>query len=81
MSVLSQRVMSKETSKQITIRFNLSDWIQILREAEDEGIKPVQYIRSTILKRLSGSLVDVRSIDAYIRQREKDDLLNNRRQL
>lgn len=73
--------MSKETSKQITIRFNLSDWIQILREAEDEGIKPVQYIRSTILKRLSGSLVDVRSIDAYIRQREKDDLLNNRRQL
>jgi len=73
--------MTEESSKQITIRFTLSDWIQILREAEDEGIKPVQYIRSTILKRLSGTLVDVKSIDAYLRLRERDDLLNNRRQL
>jgi hypothetical protein len=73
--------MTEESSKQITIRFTLSDWIQILREAEDEGIKPVQYIRSTILKRLSGALVDVKSIDAYLRLRERDDLLNNRRQL
>jgi len=73
--------MSKETTKQITIRFNLSDWIQILGEADDEGIKPVQYIRSTILKRLSGTLVDVKSIDAYLRQRERDNLINNRRQL
>ena len=73
--------MSKESSKQITIRFTLSDWVQILREAEDDGIKPVQYIRSTILKRLSGTLVDVKSIDAYLRQRERDNLLSNRRQL
>lgn len=72
---------SDKHSKQITIRFDLKDWIQILQESDDEGIKPVQYIRSTILKRLSGSLVDVKSIDAYIRQREKDDMLNNRRQL
>ena len=75
------RSMSKEASKQITIRFNLSDWIQILREAEDEGIKPVQYIRSTILKRLNGTLVDVRGIDAYIKQRDRDYMLGNRRQL
>mgnify|MGYP000887199708 FL=1 len=73
--------MTDESSKQITIRFTLSDWVQILREAQDDGIKPVQYIRSTVLKRLSGTLVDVKSIDAYIRQREKDNLLNNRRQL
>jgi hypothetical protein len=73
--------MSDQSSKQITIRFTLSDWVQILKEAQDEGIKPVQYIRSTVLKRLSGTLVDVKSIDAYIRQREKDNLLNNRRQL
>lgn len=72
---------SDKHSKQITIRFDLKDWIQILQESDNEGIKPVQYIRSTILKRLSGSLVDVKSIDAYIRQREKDDMLNNRRQL
>jgi len=73
--------MTDESSKQITIRFTLSDWVQILREAQDDGIKPVQYIRSTVLKRLSGTLVDVKSIDAYIRQRERDNLLNNRRQL
>jgi len=73
--------MTDESSKQITIRFTLSDWIQILSEADAEGIKPVQYIRSTILKRLSGTLVDVKSIDAYLRLRERDDLLNNRRQL
>ena len=73
--------MSDQSSKQITIRFTVSDWVQILKEAQDEGIKPVQYIRSTVLKRLSGTLVDVKSIDAYIRQREKDNLLNNRRQL
>ena len=73
--------MTDESSKQITIRFTLSDWVQILREAEDDGIKPVQYIRSTILKRLSGTLVDVKSIDAYLRQRERDNLLSNRRQL
>jgi len=73
--------MTDESSKQITIRFTLSDWVQILKEAQDDGIKPVQYIRSTVLKRLSGTLVDVKSIDAYIRQRERDNLLNNRRQL
>lgn len=82
MSELYRHIMSSDKhSKQITIRFDLKDWIQILQESDNEGIKPVQYIRSTILKRLSGSLVDVKSIDAYIRQREKDDMLNNRRQL
>ena len=71
--------MTDESSKQITIRFTLSDWVQILREAQDDGIKPVQYIRSTVLKRLSGTLVDVKSIDAYIRQREKDNVVSVRR--
>lgn len=75
------RVMSKTPSKQITVRFDLKDWIQVLQEAEAEGIKPVQFIRSTILKRLNGTLVDVRGIDAYIKQRDRDDMLGNRRQL
>ena len=43
----------RSPSKQITVRFDLKDWIQILQEAESEGIKPVQFIRSTILKRLN----------------------------
>ena len=73
--------MSKAPSKQITVRFDLKDWIQVLQEAEAEGIKPVQFIRSTILKRLNGTLVDVRGIDAYIKQRDRDDMLGNRRQL
>ena len=60
--------MSGGSSKQITIRFELTDWIRILGEAADEaGIKPVQYIRSTILKRLNGHLVDAKSIDAYLK--------------
>ena len=54
---------------------------QVLQEAEAEGIKPVQFIRSTVLKRLNGTLVDVRGIDAYIKQRDRDDILGNRRQL
>jgi hypothetical protein len=73
--------MSKQPSKQITLRFDLKDWIHILQEAEGEGIKPVQFIRSTMLKRLNGTLVDVRGIDAYIKQRDRDDMLGNRRQL
>jgi hypothetical protein len=73
--------MSKPPSKQITVRFDLKDWIQVLQEAEAEGIKPVQFIRSTILKRLNGTLVDVRGIDAYIKQRDRDDMLGIRRQL
>ena len=76
-----RRAMTKSPSKQITVRFDLTDWIQVLQEAEAEGIKPVQFIRSTVLKRLNGTLVDVRGIDAYIKQRDRDDILGNRRQL
>jgi len=76
-----RRAMSKSPSKQITVRFDLTDWIQVLQEAQAEGIKPVQFIRSTVLKRLNGTLVDVRGIDAYIKQRDRDDMLGNRRQL
>ena len=73
--------MTKSPTKQITVRFDLTDWIQVLQESEAEGIKPVQFIRSTVLKRLNGTLVDVRGIDAYIKQRDRDDILGNRRQL
>jgi hypothetical protein len=65
-------MVERTASKQITIRFDLADWVRILEEAEQAGIKPVQYIRSTVLRTLNGSLIDAKSIDAYITQQEKD---------
>jgi len=68
----------RSQSKQITIRFDLSDWIRILEQAEEAGIKPVQFVRSTVLKTLNGHLIDAKSIDAYLRQQDKDDLVKRR---
>ena len=65
-------MVERTASKQITIRFDLADWVRILEEAEQAGIKPVQYIRSTVLRTLNCSLIDAKSIDAYITQQEKD---------
>ena len=65
--------MSSVPSKQITIRFNLSDWVRILEAAEEAGIKPVQFVRSTVLRTLNGHLIDAKSIDAYLKQQDKDD--------
>jgi len=68
----------RSQSKQITIRFDLSDWIRILEQSEEAGIKPVQFVRSTVLKTLNGHLIDAKSIDAYLRQQDKDDLVKRR---
>lgn len=65
-------MVERTPSKQITIRFDLADWVRILEEAEQAGIKPVQYIRSTVLRTLNGSLIDAKSIDAYITQQDKE---------
>lgn len=70
--------MGKVPSKQITIRFELTDWIRVLEAADEAGIKPVQFIRSTVLRALNGHLVDAKSIDAYIKQQEKDDFHKRR---
>ena len=71
-------MVERIASKQITIRFELADWVRILEEAEQAGIKPVQYIRSTVLRTLNGSLIDAKSIDAYITQQDKDRFLKRR---
>ena len=71
-------MVERVSSKQITIRFELADWVRILQEAEQAGIKPVQYIRSTVLRTLNGSLIDAKSIDAYITQQEKDQFHKRR---
>jgi len=71
-------MVERIASKQITIRFELADWVRILEEAEQAGIKPVQYIRSTVLRTLNGSLIDAKSIDAYIPHQGKDRFLKRR---
>jgi len=70
--------MSENTSKQITVRFELTDWIRILEAADEAGIKPVQFVRSTVLRTLNGQLIDVKSIESYFRQQDKDDLVKRR---
>jgi len=74
----SARDMSENTSKQITVRFELTDWIRILEAADEAGIKPVQFVRSTVLRTLNGQLIDVKSIESYFRQQDKDDLVKRR---
>ena len=70
--------MADSQSKQITVRFDLTDWIRILEAAEEAGIKPVQFVRSTVLRTLNGKLIDVKSIESYFRQQDKDDLVKRR---
>ena len=76
--VACHRDMSSVPSKQITIRFDLSDWIRILEAAEEAGIKPVQFVRSTVLRTLNGHLIDAKSIDAYLKQQDKDEFHKRR---
>lgn len=68
----------KIPSKQISIRFPLSDWNTIVQESELKGLKPVQYVRSIVRQYISGDLIDAKSIDAYIQQQKKSELINRR---
>ena len=65
-------------SKQISIRFPLTDWNSVLQESSLKGLKPVQLIRSIVTQYISGELIDAKSIDAYIQQKKKTDLVNRR---
>jgi len=38
----------------------------------------VQFVRSTVLRTLNGKLIDVKSIESYFRQQDKDDLVKRR---
>ena len=58
--------MSDQRDKQITIRFSAEDWERIVVEATKYGLKPVQFIRSTTLQRLNGTLVDTGTIDEIL---------------
>ena len=73
-----RNMTDKVPTKQISIRFPLTDWNSIVQESELKGLKPVQYVRSIIRQYISGDLIDAKSIDAYLQQQKKTDLVNRR---
>jgi hypothetical protein len=60
--------MTSKRSKQITIRFSMEEWEKIIVAAEKYGVKPVQFVRSCVLQRLNGTLVDSGTIDEILLQ-------------
>ena len=58
--------------------FECPDDEYVLEAAEQAGIKPVQFVRSTVLRTLNGHLVDAKSIDAYLKQQEKEEFHKRR---
>ena len=58
--------MVDDSSKQISIRFSESDWERIVIAAAKYGLKPVQYIRTCVIQRLNGSLVDAGTVDEIL---------------
>ena len=66
--------MSEESQRQVSIRFSSEDWDRIVIEAGKYGLKPAQYIRTCVIQRLNGKLVDAGTIDEILLQ----DRLENR---
>jgi len=66
--------MSEESQRQVSIRFSSEDWGRIVIEAGKYGLKPAQYIRTCVIQRLNGKLVDAGTIDEILLQ----DRLENR---
>jgi len=59
-------VMSESNQRQVSIRFNEDDWDRIIIEAGKYGLKPAQYIRTCVIQRLNGLLVDSGTIDEIL---------------
>jgi len=66
--------MSEDNQRQVSIRFSSEDWDRIVIEASKYGLKPAQYIRTCVIQRLNGKLVDAGTIDEILLQ----DRLENR---
>ncbi len=62
----SRIVMSDSNQRQVSIRFNEDDWDRIIIEAGKYGLKPAQYIRTCVIQRLNGLLVDSGTIDEIL---------------
>ena len=46
----------------------MQEWEKIVVAAEKYGVKPVQFVRSCVLQRLNGTLVDAGTIDEILLQ-------------
>ena len=60
------RYMSEDSQRQVSIRFSSEDWDKIVIEAGKYGLKPAQYIRTCVIQRLNGKLVDSGTIDEIL---------------
>ena len=60
--------MSDSKGKQVSIRFSQEEWDKIIIEASKFGLKPAQYIRTCVIQRLNGILVDSGTIDEILLQ-------------
>ncbi len=60
--------MSEGKGKQVSIRFSEEEWNRILVEASKFGLKPAQYVRTCVIQRLNGILVDAGTIDEILVQ-------------
>ena len=58
--------MSEDSQRQVSIRFTSEDWDKIVIEAGKYGLKPAQYIRTCVIQRLNGKLVDSGTIDEIL---------------
>ena len=58
--------MSEGKGKQVSIRFSEEEWNRILVEASKFGLKPAQYVRTCVIQRLNGKLVDSGTIDEIL---------------
>jgi hypothetical protein len=67
-------IMTSKRSKQITIRFSMEEWEKIVVASEKYGVKPVQFVRSCVLQRLNGTLVDSGTIDEILLQGRTEHL-------
>jgi hypothetical protein len=64
--------MADEGQRQVSVRFSNADWDRIVIEAGKYGLKPVQYIRTCVIQRLNGKLVDAGTIDEILLQDRLD---------
>lgn len=58
--------MTDDSQRQVSIRFTSEDWDKIVIEAGKYGLKPAQYIRTCVIQRLNGKLVDSGTIDEIL---------------
>jgi hypothetical protein len=52
----------------------MEEWEKIVVASEKYGVKPVQFVRSCVLQRLNGTLVDSGTIDEILLQKRTEHM-------